>query len=171
VIISYFDPASVGNLGLMIIPCIVFYIMQLFIDSFIANTWASKYERFAAIEEACDKQMQELEARQAGGTAAGGLGLPGKVAAKLSAGGSAGGSGGGAEQLIGAGVVVAGGAGRPSRPALLNRRRSSASDSEEAGLMQTVELSDVNPLAQPRGGGGGAAAAAAAGGGAGAGWR
>lgn len=28
-IISYFDPASVGNLGLITIPCIVFYIMQV----------------------------------------------------------------------------------------------------------------------------------------------
>jgi sodium/bile acid cotransporter 7 len=28
-IISYFDPASVGNLGLITVPCIVFYIMQV----------------------------------------------------------------------------------------------------------------------------------------------
>jgi hypothetical protein len=28
-IISYFDPESVGNLGLITIPCIVFYIMQV----------------------------------------------------------------------------------------------------------------------------------------------
>ena len=29
VIISYFDAAAVGNLGLITIPCIVFYIMQV----------------------------------------------------------------------------------------------------------------------------------------------
>jgi hypothetical protein len=30
------------NAGLMTIPCMVFYVMQLFIDSFIANTWSGK---------------------------------------------------------------------------------------------------------------------------------
>lgn len=164
-IISYFDPASVGNLGLMTIPCIVFYIMQLFIDSFIANTWASKYERFAAVEAAYNEQLQQLEGSpNAKGSSAGAAAseqLSGKVAAKVSSAGGAvqlaGGAGGPFEDssegdhLIGTGVVLAGGAGRPSRAALLNRR-SSASDGEEAhGLMQNIELNDVNPLAQPEG--------------------
>lgn len=148
VIISYFDPASVGNVGLMTIPCIVFYIMQLFIDSYIANTWSSKYERFAAVEASYNEQMQQLEG--SAGAAAGAEQISSKVVAKLSAGGNAtvaseGGSE--AESLIGTGVVLAGGASRPSRAALLNRW-SSASDGEEAGLMQNVELNDVNPLAQ-----------------------
>jgi len=159
VIISYFDPASVGNLGLMTIPCIVFYIMQLFIDSFIANTWASKYERFAAVEAAYNEQLQQLEGSPpAKGLAAGAEQLSSKVAAKLSAGGAALGAAAGAElaaaegsmeadRLIGTSVVVAGSAARPSRAALINRR-SSASDGEEAGLMQNVELNDVNPLAE-----------------------
>eukprot|EP00775_Hariotina_reticulata_P007103 gene7103-7316_t len=67
VIISYFDPASVGNLGLMTIPCIVFYIMQLFIDSFIANTWASKYERLSAVEAAYNDQLKQLRLSSSGG--------------------------------------------------------------------------------------------------------
>jgi hypothetical protein len=148
VIISYFDPASVGNLGLMTIPCIVFYIMQLFIDSYIANTWSSKYERFAAVEASYNEQTQQLEGST--GAATGAEQISSKVVAKLSAGGNAtAASEGGSEadSLIGTGVVLAAGAARPSRAALLNRR-SSASDGEEAGLMQNVELNDVNPLAQ-----------------------
>ena len=31
--------------GLMAIPCIVFYVLQLFIDAFIATGWASKFEK------------------------------------------------------------------------------------------------------------------------------
>jgi hypothetical protein len=135
----------------MTIPCIVFYIMQLFIDSFIANTWASKYERYAAAEEAYESAMAALD----GSGAAAGVGeaqlLSGKVAAKLSAGGgTAAGTDAGGEQLIGTAMVLAGGAARPSRGALLNRRQSSLSDGgeETAGLMQSIELNDVNPMAQ-----------------------
>eukprot|EP00878_Enallax_costatus_P021897 GHUV01023208.1.p1 GENE.GHUV01023208.1~~GHUV01023208.1.p1 ORF type:complete len:388 (+),score=105.85 GHUV01023208.1:827-1990(+) len=132
-IISYFDPAAVGNLGLITIPCIVFYIMQLFIDSFIANTWSSKYERIAAVEASYKEQLKALEARSS------------------SSGGAAPSSNGGAPDLIAA--VPAGGmpgapgmtygtlGRRPSRPVRLNSR-----DSEDDGLLQTVELNDVNPL-------------------------
>lgn len=43
-----------GNLGLISMPCIVFYVMQLFIDAYICNAWASKYEnRAAVIEKRC----------------------------------------------------------------------------------------------------------------------
>jgi hypothetical protein len=150
VIISYFDPASVGNLGLMTIPCIVFYIMQLFIDSFIANTWASKYERFAAVEASYNEQMQQLE-----GSSGGAEQVSGKVVAKLAANaaalaaeGAAAGVGSEGDRLIS--TVVAGGVMRPSRGALA-LRRSSHSDGEEAGLMQNVELNEVNPMAEGKG--------------------
>lgn len=36
-VISYFDPAAVGNLGLITIPCIVFYIMQV-------RAWHGRFE-------------------------------------------------------------------------------------------------------------------------------
>lgn len=145
VIISYFDPASVGNLGLMTIPCIVFYIMQLFIDSFIANTWASKYERFAAVEASYNEQMQQLESSSGGADQ-----VSSKVVAKLAAGAAALASGAGSEGDGLISTVVAGGATRPSRGAL-TLRRSSHSDGEEAGLMQNVELNEVNPMAEGNG--------------------
>jgi hypothetical protein len=161
VIISYFDPASVGNLGLMTIPCIVFYIMQLFIDSFITNTWASKYERFAAVEATYNEQMQQLEGAGAGTVAEQ---VSSKVAAKVAAaaGGAAaaaaaGEDGGEGAVLISTAVLVGGAAVRPSR-GVLALRRSSHTDGEEAGLMQNVELNEVNPLAE----GGTAAGAASA---------
>jgi hypothetical protein len=147
----------VGNLGLITIPCIVFYIMQLFIDSFIANTWASKYERFASMEAAINEQLQQLEGKAP--STGPEQQLSSKVASKLSsgAGGAAAAAGAAAahsqgseaDRLIGTSVVVAGSAARPSRAALLNRRSSASSDGEEAGLMQNVELNDVNPLAHP----------------------
>lgn len=158
VIISYFDPASVGNLGLMTIPCIVFYIMQLFIDSFIANTWASKYERFAAVEATYNEQMQQLEGAGASTVAEQ---VSSKVAARVAAVAAAAGAtaagedGGEGAELISTVVVAGGAAVRPSRAALA-LRHSSHSDGEEAGLMQNVELNEVNHLAE-----GGAAAAAA----------
>lgn len=135
-IISYFDPATVGNLGLITIPCIVFYIMQLFIDSFIANTWASKYERIAAVEASYQDQLKALDAAD-------------KVAGKVSSsGGAAAGSDSSAGELIpavpaGASAVTYGNLGRrPSRSARLSARSSE----DETGLMQNVELNDVNPL-------------------------
>jgi hypothetical protein len=46
--------------GLMAIPCIVFYVLQLFIDSFIATGWASKYERAIALRQKYAKELDEL---------------------------------------------------------------------------------------------------------------
>lgn len=131
----------------MTIPCIVFYIMQLFIDSFIANTWASKYERFAAVEASYNEQLAALD-HSSGGAAT--EQISSKVAAKVAAGaaaavGAAAEGGAEGDRLIS--TVVAGGATRPSRAAL-TLRRSSHSDGEEAGLMQNVELNEVNPLAE-----------------------
>jgi len=39
-IISYFG-ASVGNKGLITLPCILAYLAQLFIDSFIVSRWTA----------------------------------------------------------------------------------------------------------------------------------
>lgn len=135
-IISYFDPATVGNLGLISIPCIVFYIMQLFIDSYIANTWSSKYERLAAVEASYTDQLQALETSD-------------KVAAKISSADQATpGSVDAAEELIPAAKPVATGAThetlgrRPSRTLRLSARSSD----DEAGLLHNIELNDVNPL-------------------------
>jgi sodium/bile acid cotransporter 7 len=64
VIISYFDPDVVGSLGLITLPCIVFYIMQLFIDATIANSWASKYEKGAALEEKYREQLKDIAAQE-----------------------------------------------------------------------------------------------------------
>lgn len=140
VIISYFDPASVGNLGLMSIPCIVFYIMQLFIDSFIANTWASKYERLAAVEAAYTVQLAQLD-------------LAGKVAGKLgsSRGGSSsdgGAGGGGVGERIAAAVSPAPAEGSRRTPALVRPARLINSDPDDAAHLENVELTDINPLLQ-----------------------
>eukprot|EP00882_Tetradesmus_deserticola_P021067 GHRQ01022789.1.p1 GENE.GHRQ01022789.1~~GHRQ01022789.1.p1 ORF type:complete len:168 (+),score=52.19 GHRQ01022789.1:214-717(+) len=153
VVISYFDPASVGNLGLMTIPCIVFYIMQLFIDSFIANGWASKYERLALVQATYDEELKQLE------PSASGADLAGKVAAKTSSGGAAAwaasgasrGSEGGSERIAAEYVQSAFGSesasvgGRPTRTARLSAARRSA-DSDEMEHLQSIELSDANPL-------------------------
>lgn len=48
------------NQGLITIPCMVFYIMQLFIDSFIANSWAGKYERADMLRAKYADQLAEL---------------------------------------------------------------------------------------------------------------
>ncbi|KAG2426399.1 hypothetical protein HYH02_014826 [Chlamydomonas schloesseri] len=46
---------GLGDLGLVAIPCIVFYVMQVFIDAFLANGWASKYEkRFELVDKYAD---------------------------------------------------------------------------------------------------------------------
>jgi sodium/bile acid cotransporter 7 len=37
-----FLPESAGEEGLLVIPCVVAHIAQLFIDSYIASYWASK---------------------------------------------------------------------------------------------------------------------------------
>ena len=64
-----------GNPGLMSIPCIVFYILQLFIDATICNSWASKYERLTALEEQYAGELKEAdeahaaEMKQVGGGA------------------------------------------------------------------------------------------------------
>lgn len=147
VIISYFDAAAVGNLGLMTIPCIVFYIMQLFIDAFIASGWAGKYERLALVQASYDEQLKQLEEN------ASSTDLAGKVAAKVSTGGAAGGtaSEGGVERIA-AGYVQAAFASeaavngsRPARTARLSAARGST-DSDDMGQLQNVELCDVNPL-------------------------
>lgn len=49
---------GLGDLGLVAIPCIVFYVMQLLIDAFIAQGWAGKYEKF---EKLYDKYKHELD--------------------------------------------------------------------------------------------------------------
>jgi hypothetical protein len=151
VIISYFDPASVGNLGLMTIPCIVFYIMQLFIDSFIANGWSSKYERLALVQASYNEELKQLEAN------ASSTDLAGKVAAKVSSsGGAVAGASQGSEgstEHIAAGYIQAAFASgaaaadgsRPARTARLSAARGST-DSDDMGQLQNVELSDVNPL-------------------------
>lgn len=46
--------------GLMAIPCIVFYVLQLFIDSFIATGWASKYEKVDSLRAKYAKELDEL---------------------------------------------------------------------------------------------------------------
>ncbi|WIA37797.1 hypothetical protein OEZ86_014662 [Tetradesmus obliquus] len=147
VIISYFDAAAVGNLGLMTIPCIVFYIMQLFIDAFIASGWAGKYERLALVQASYNEQLKQLEEN------ASSTDLAGKVAAKVSTGGAAGGtaSEGGVERIA-AGYVQAAFASeaavnnsRPARTARLSAARGST-DSDDMGQLQNVELCDVNPL-------------------------
>ncbi len=48
------------NQGLITIPCMVFYIMQLFIDAFIANGWAGKYERADMLRAKYADQLAEL---------------------------------------------------------------------------------------------------------------
>nr|QKY15122.1 putative sodium/metabolite cotransporter (BASS4) [Polytomella parva] len=62
VIISYMPSGDegLGDLGLVAIPCIVFYIMQLFIDSFIAQGWASKYEKGQALTAKYADQLAAL---------------------------------------------------------------------------------------------------------------
>jgi hypothetical protein len=46
--------------GLMAIPCIVFYVLQLFIDTFIATGWASKYEKAGELRAKYAKELDEL---------------------------------------------------------------------------------------------------------------
>jgi hypothetical protein len=50
------------NAGLMTIPCMVFYIMQLFIDSFISAGWAGKYERADALREKYAEALEKIYA-------------------------------------------------------------------------------------------------------------
>lgn len=46
--------------GLMAIPCIVFYVLQLFIDTFIATGWASKFEKAGELRAKYAKELDEL---------------------------------------------------------------------------------------------------------------
>jgi sodium/bile acid cotransporter 7 len=55
---------GLGDLGLVAIPCIVFYVMQVFIDSFLANAWAGKYEKAQALQDKYAEQLAELEKMQ-----------------------------------------------------------------------------------------------------------
>nr|ADI46919.1 MTM0397 [Volvox carteri f. nagariensis] len=52
---------GLGDLGLVAIPCIVFYVMQVFIDAFLANGWASKYEKGQALQNKYADQLAQLE--------------------------------------------------------------------------------------------------------------
>nr|BCL66122.1 hypothetical protein [Volvox africanus] len=52
---------GLGDLGLVAIPCIVFYVMQVFIDAFLANGWASKYEKGQALQDKYAEQLAQLE--------------------------------------------------------------------------------------------------------------
>uniref|UniRef100_A0A7S0WVL0 Uncharacterized protein n=1 Tax=Chlamydomonas leiostraca TaxID=1034604 RepID=A0A7S0WVL0_9CHLO len=53
------DPDAM-EAGLIAIPCMVFYIMQLFIDAFIASGWASKYERADMLRHKFADELAEL---------------------------------------------------------------------------------------------------------------
>ncbi len=59
VVIEAIDNPNLNN-GLITIPCMVFYIMQLFIDAFIANSWAGKYERADALREKYADALAEV---------------------------------------------------------------------------------------------------------------
>ncbi|GLC41022.1 hypothetical protein PLESTB_000951500 [Pleodorina starrii] len=52
---------GLGDLGLVAIPCIVFYVMQVFIDAFLANGWASKYEKAEKLQDKYADQLKALE--------------------------------------------------------------------------------------------------------------
>ncbi|EFJ44406.1 hypothetical protein VOLCADRAFT_82799 [Volvox carteri f. nagariensis] len=52
---------GLGDLGLVAIPCIVFYVMQVFVDAFLANGWASKYEKGQALQSKYADQLAQLE--------------------------------------------------------------------------------------------------------------
>lgn len=54
------DSDGLGDLGLVAIPCIVFYVMQVFIDAFLANGWASKYEKGQQLQDKYADQLAEL---------------------------------------------------------------------------------------------------------------
>lgn len=51
---------GLGDLGLVAIPCIVFYVMQLLIDAFIAQGWASKFEKFEKLYEKYKHELDDL---------------------------------------------------------------------------------------------------------------
>lgn len=136
VIISYFDAATVGNLGLMTIPCIVFYIMQLFIDSFIANTWASKYEHLSAVEATYKEQLQQIDADLHDSHKEGMLGTA--VADEPT------GTGSNADMFMAAAAMA------PVRAPTSIERDATIDDNDEVGLLHNVALNDVNPLLRKR---------------------
>mmetsp|Transcript_25294 Transcript_25294/g.54972 ORF Transcript_25294/g.54972 Transcript_25294/m.54972 type:complete len:404 (-) Transcript_25294:245-1456(-) len=57
VIISYLNGL---DQGLTAIPCIVFYVLQLFIDSFIGSSWAGKYEKIDELRQKYAAELAEL---------------------------------------------------------------------------------------------------------------
>ena len=76
----------------MAIPCIVFYVLQLFIDTFIATGWASKYEKAGELRAKYSKELDELarmDTIEEGGEEGGDQGVKAKEGAKGSEGGSA----------------------------------------------------------------------------------
>ncbi|KXZ47748.1 hypothetical protein GPECTOR_33g630 [Gonium pectorale] len=74
---------GLGDLGLVAIPCIVFYVMQVFIDAFLANGWASKYEKGQALQDKYKEQLDELARLEPDAPS---LAAPGGVAAEGPAG-------------------------------------------------------------------------------------
>jgi len=97
VIISYFDAASVGDLGLMTVPCIVWYVAQLFVDAYLASAWASKWERLQGLEEAYKEELAAVrgEERAAGGAGGKEDGTGGLAALAAGEAATTGGGGGG----------------------------------------------------------------------------
>lgn len=141
VIIGYFD-SSVGNAGLISIPCIVFYVMQLFIDAYLANSWASKYERLGALEEQFSSELKTADAEHASyeklqqqeqeeaddkqrRTTDGGFGTGIKAIAAL---------GGAAESYAQQNI---------SAPDHARSRTADNQNFEEVGLLSPIELSDA----------------------------
>ncbi len=92
------------NQGLITIPCMVFYIMQLFIDSFIANSWAGKYERADTLRAKYADQLAELYKMDDPETTLFLAAAAGKAAAEA---GSSGADGGGGEAAAGAAAAAA----------------------------------------------------------------
>ncbi len=131
---------------------------QLFIDAFIANTWSSKYERIQALENKYEEQLAALEHSDDGhghadlaalaAAAAAATKLPDKLASHGSHGSHDDGAGGhGGNGLIGAGLLLQGGSPQKRGMARL-ARDSDDGEGDGMGLLQNVELNDVNPLVQ-----------------------
>ena len=111
-IISYFDPRTVGNSGLMTVPCVAWYVSQLFVDAYLANVWAGKFESRKALEREYAAELAAV------GVGVGGGGLVATASARL----------------LPAGAVDSAAAG-PAGPTL--RRRSSATGEGRSPWQQT----------------------------------
>jgi len=111
-IISYFDPRTVGNSGLMTVPCVAWYVSQLFVDAYLANVWAGKFESRKALEREYAAELAAV------GVVVGGGGVVATASARL----------------LPAGAVDSAAAG-PAGPTL--RRRSSATGEGRSPWQQT----------------------------------